>query len=179
MDDNLRKKLIKLYNLSERGVGGEKRNAKNFLDKLLQKHGITLEELNEDKKEDRYYKYGRVLTRKLIIQIVYSVIGKEVNAWVCSAYREIGVEATEYEHIQIKELIDFHLENYKKEEKKIINTFYDAYINKHNIFPEKGKEMDKDESEKEEKDWEYIKKVLALKDTIEGETFTKKIKAKN
>ena len=45
MKEELKKKLLKLYELSKRGEGGEKVNAEMFLNKLLAKHNLTVDQM--------------------------------------------------------------------------------------------------------------------------------------
>jgi len=176
MDSKLKEKLGKLYQLAKKGVGGEKENAEKFLKKLLDKHGLTIEDLEKEEKVDKFYNYTSIKSRELIHQIVYHVIGKDMITWNIPTYKCVGVEATNYQHIQIKELVLFHLENMKIKKKKFLETFYSAYVQKHSLFP--PKELSNKEDEEEElsrEDWENIEKVLAFKNMMGGATFVKKI----
>jgi len=54
-DHKLMERLKKLYTLSKRGVGGEASNAKNILDKQLQKYGISIESLMDIETKKYYF----------------------------------------------------------------------------------------------------------------------------
>ena len=48
-------KIRKVYELANRGVGGEREAAKARLDELMKKYGITLEELDSETEEVHFY----------------------------------------------------------------------------------------------------------------------------
>ena len=60
IDEKLKARLLKLQALAEQGVGGEAKNAKDILNRLLKKHKISLESLMDDEKTKYYFfKYDR------------------------------------------------------------------------------------------------------------------------
>ncbi|WP_428042756.1 hypothetical protein [Candidatus Avelusimicrobium fimicolum] len=53
---NLKERLLTLYALSQRGVGGERENAERILNRTLKSHNMTLEEfLNEQETKQLYW----------------------------------------------------------------------------------------------------------------------------
>lgn len=48
-------KIRKVYELANRGVGGEREAAKNRLDELMKKYGVTLEELDSEQETVHFY----------------------------------------------------------------------------------------------------------------------------
>ncbi|MBQ4493320.1 MAG: hypothetical protein II972_01790 [Elusimicrobiaceae bacterium] len=62
---NLKDRLIRVYNLSQRGVGGEKENAKKILQRLLAANNMTLQDflnkkgiLDPEIINERFFYYG-------------------------------------------------------------------------------------------------------------------------
>ena len=74
--EKIKAKLIKLFALARQGVGGEKENAKSVLDKLLTKHGLTLEDLDSEQAETIQceFKFADALERKLLLQVIFTAL---------------------------------------------------------------------------------------------------------
>jgi len=56
--DTIRAKLREIAAVAERGVGGERDNAKSQLDRLLAKHGLAMEDLYP-KQDMEYHEFVR------------------------------------------------------------------------------------------------------------------------
>ena len=54
--------LKKLKALADRGEGGERENAAALLEKLMQKYGISEEELNREREQDYFFSYSQETT---------------------------------------------------------------------------------------------------------------------
>lgn len=46
--DNKKERLKKIYNLSLKGVGGEREQAQAILDKLLKKYELSLDDIDDE-----------------------------------------------------------------------------------------------------------------------------------
>lgn len=174
--DKLKEKLLKLYRLSQQGDGGEKQNAETALLSMLKKHGLTIADIDESVEKDRFYKYNTLEHKQLILQIVGVVSGKrEVYRIYQGGAKFICAELTDFQHVQILEMIDFHIENMKEEKKKFMDEFINAYIQKHNLGmkPEEGRELEPLTPEEAEK----LMRILAFAETMENKTYHKKLNA--
>jgi hypothetical protein len=174
MENKLKDKLLKLYELAKRGVDGEKVNAEFMLNRMLQKHGLTIEDIDQETPKKRYYKYTTKLNDKLISQIIFKVINKR-NVYSIKGYKEVMAEVTDYQHIQILELIDFHLENFDKERKQFLNDFTSAYVQKHRLFRDSDDDDFKDEKPLTTEEKQALWRMSNIKDCLSNKTYTKKL----
>lgn len=148
MIDKKKELLKKLQVLAERGVGGEKETAERKLRQLMEKYGIDEMEFAEDKLEEFEFKYKNAQEEQLIRQLLYKMFGAE---WRSKSYtyrfgkgsKSIrGVECTRAEGIQLQIEYEFYKDLWQQEMK----LFYNAFIQKHQIFsprPEDTKGNDK------------------------------------
>ena len=129
--------LHKLKALAEKGVGGEKINARKKLEALMQKNGITEDELDEETLIECVFDYSSVRERRLLGQIAYKVLDSKRNIYTFSDYvgngrrkRRFGCKATLAQKIEIEFLFDFYKRLYKREEE----FFFDTFIQKHELY---------------------------------------------
>ncbi|CAM1374377.1 Protein of unknown function [Tenacibaculum litopenaei] len=174
MELKLKEKLSKLYELAKRGVDGEKINAELMLNKMLEKHGLTISDIDTETPKERYYPYTTTMSNTLIRQIIYRVT-ERTDIYSIRSYKEIVVKATDYEHIQILEQIDFHLENFNKERKQFLKDFTDAYVQKHRLFKETTEEDLKNRKPLTTEEKQAIWRMSAIKETLSNKTYTKKL----
>ena len=64
-----KERLKKLHALAMRGVGGEKEQAQKILEKLMQKYGISLNDLDEEQIREFDIVYHGEIARKLLLQV--------------------------------------------------------------------------------------------------------------
>jgi hypothetical protein len=150
MEEKLKTKLGKLFALSQRGVGGEKRNANNMLLSLLKKHGLTMLDVEQEAKRDYWFKWVDEYERKLLDQLFYKIIGRGFDAWTSRKKRkQVCVVVSPSVMLEIE--IQFSI--YKKSLKEGLITYYQAFVQKNNIFPKQngdvaGQKMTDEEIEK-------------------------------
>lgn len=174
MNDKLKEKLLKLYELAKRGVDGEKINAELMLNKMLEKHGFTIEDIDQETPKKRYYKYTTKLNEKLISQILCKVLNSN-DVYSIRGYKEVMAEITDYQHVQILELIDFHLDNFNKERKQFLNDFASAYVQKHRLFRETTEDDYENRKPLSVEEKQAIWRMSNIKDCLSNKTYTKKL----
>lgn len=75
--------LRKLKALAEKGVGGEKINAQKKLEALMQKNGITEDELDEETAIECLFNISGIRERRLLMQIIYKVLeASQISTYV-------------------------------------------------------------------------------------------------
>lgn len=176
MENALRDKLLKLYELAKRGVGGEKVNADTMLRRMLEKHSLTIEDIDVELPKRRYYHYTTLWKEKLICQIICAVTNSN-SMYTYGAYKDIGADVTDFQHIQILEMIDFHFENYIAEKKKFLDDFASAYVQKHELYRET---TDKDREDKPPLTPEEIRAIMrmsSIQESLSNATYHKKLNA--
>lgn len=159
----------KLKALADRGVGGEKYNAKKMLKALLKKHNLTMEDIEE---EEVCLNQISVIKeqRKLFHQIGYNVIGKKYYTIDVRRYKNIMlIECTKAHAIEIEAKLNFYWKAYKEE----LDIFYHAFIQKNKIFAE-----DADVKPVKKEDKEKMERMLAMASTIKKSSFHKLLEKK-
>ena len=68
MNDKIKEKIIKVYELVKRGIAGEQQSAEKMLNKLLEKYNISVDDLIDEKKY--YFKYASNLDEWLLMQLI-------------------------------------------------------------------------------------------------------------
>ena len=70
MNDKIKEKITKVYELVKRGIAGEQQSAEKILNKLLEKYNISEDELNSIDEKKYYFKYASNLDEWLLIQLI-------------------------------------------------------------------------------------------------------------
>lgn len=174
--DRIIDRLKKLLALAERGEQGEANNARRMLEAELRRHGLTLDDIRSEKKSMRTLKYNSGEELTLVIQILVNYLGSMSEAFKASRYssrkREIYIELSDMEYIDISNMCDFYKKHYRKERKRLISDMIQAFVQKHRLFdstPQESPENDRGV------DWDKLMRILALSSTMEDVTFRKQI----
>lgn len=130
MDPKLESRLKKLMALADRGVGGEKQNAQRMLQKLLDKHGLTIAELLEDKTEWHSFRYRGKEEETILSQTFFKILDAQ-KIGVIATKSELKVRCTQFQAIEIQTHWDVYRTEYRKERKALL----DAFIVRNSIYP--------------------------------------------
>ena len=133
-DEKLRIKLRKLLALAERGVGGERENAKRFLATLLRKNGLTLDDLqSEERTEACQFTFKSALERKLLVQILCVTLGQGVIT--ASRYRGrsrmLEAQLTKAQRLHVE--LAFSV--YRQELEKNVDRMLRAFFATNDLYP--------------------------------------------
>ena len=157
----MKKELLeKLKALSERGVGGERENAQALLTRLMNEHGLTEEDLDEDIVKEFDIVPPKIINGvRLLSQVVYSVVYdvKENNKGLYSwkgKKKAYFVRCTSEEFLEIQAKLGFYLYHYENE----LEIFYSAFIQRNELFPKDSF----DSSPLTEKDIQALKLAKSL-----------------
>lgn len=135
MDSKLITLAKKLKALADRGVDGEKDNAVSKLQKLMQKHGFTEDDINdEEKKTWCSYWYTSTFEKRLLHQIHISVIGSDARYRPKQGARGLSFCFTANQQIEF----EYKWSIYKKSMNDQLDIFFLAFIRKNHIFASDG-----------------------------------------
>jgi hypothetical protein len=131
-------RLKKIKVLAERGEAGEADVAKERLLVLLDKYGLSLKDLEEDKKTKYTFRYAFVDEKDLMLQCISKVTDdpKLSYSYRRDRKKEFYVELTEWQYVESKDLISFHIKQYRDARKKKMEAFKQAYLSRHRLFAE-------------------------------------------
>lgn len=183
--DSIMLKLQKLKTLAEKGVEGEKENAKRLLSSLCKKYGIDEKMLFKEEKQ--WYEFEMRTSVKLIfLQLYVSIYGtterylNEVTHWKRGNKYVAKCLFTRAEYIEFSQLWEWHRKNYLDERKRMRELFRKAYIEKFKLYPKETcnefEELVKDKK-KDETTFEDIMAISALADACKDKTFYKQIES--
>lgn len=149
--------LKKIRALAERGVGGEADNAEEILRRLMEKYGVSEDELDEEERRRHDFEYHGKEQEKLLRQVVYKVTGGYAYNLVYRASgrkvkTRLGADCTAAEKVEIEFLFDFYTRFWERERA----AFLSAFIQKHRIF------AIRDDIEPQEVSREELLKMQAL-----------------
>lgn len=127
--------LKKIRALAERGVGGEADNAEEILRRLMEKYGVSEDELNEEERRRHDFEYHGKEQEKILRQVVFKVTGGYAynlvyNATGRKVKTKLGADCTAAEKVEIEFLFDFYTRLWERERA----AFLSAFIQKHRIF---------------------------------------------
>lgn len=155
-------RLKKLLNLAHHGIQGEKQNAQSLLATLMKKHGVTLDELTDEKKEMQWHKYTNPMQKKLLRQIMYCVTGEQDFYKSKQKKSHLGLNATASENLEIN--LRFHL--LSRALQKELEICYKAFVQVNHLFPENETTSAEDD---DQLDMEEMKRLyfamLGMEDT--------------
>lgn len=149
--------LKKIRALAERGVGGEADNAEEILRRLMEKYGVSEDELDEEERRRHDFEYHGKEQEKLLRQVVYKVTGGYAYNLVYRASgrkvkTRLGADCAAAEKVEIELLFDFYTRLWERER----DAFLSAFIQKHRIF------TIRDDIEPQEVSREELLKMQAL-----------------
>lgn len=126
-------KLRKLMALAERGEGGEKDNAQRMLEKLLARHGLTTDDLVDERREIRWFPIVTSYDRKLAAQIMSKVCDSCTPGLYRSKGRpkHVGVEVTPSEAIEF----DLHYSLLRQALLEHFDDAFSAFVQANRLFP--------------------------------------------
>jgi hypothetical protein len=168
-------KLRKIKELAERGIGGEMKTARAMLESLLEKHGLTISDLESEVKTAREFSIRSKAEHQILVQILFMVAEKPDLFGYKNKPKKLYSNLTDLEYLQIKPLVDFHISQYRKELRKFQKTLLDAYIHKHDLFSHKDSEPDS--SDKAPLSYEELKSLLSAMQNLEDVHYRKQLTA--
>lgn len=128
----LLKKLKSLAN-DTRGNEHERQSAEEHLNRLMDRYGITDEDLEVDVTERRQFYFKDEWERKLICQTIYKLFPEKDIYRTKGKKNWIWADMTDTEYIEF----EMHYCAYKASFQKEFDLFYFGFLSKNKIFPDK------------------------------------------
>lgn len=132
IDPKIQARLRKLLNLAERGVGGEKDNAQRMLEKLLARHGLSMDDLAEERRAIRWFPAINRFDRQLAAQIMAKIGNTDSPGIYTSKKRpkQVGVETTPAEAVEF----ELHYETLRKALAQHFDDAFSAFVQANRLF---------------------------------------------
>lgn len=172
MNDKLLETAKKLKALSDRGVGGEKENAIQMLERFMQKHGITAEMIEGRIVKKHYVYLEPMFEKRFFYQICANVLGGSVSMihyrykltkkQIYKGKDRYGIECTDAEFIEIEAKHEFYFKHFLDE----LDLFRSAFIQKNKLYQKV--ENDSDDIEQPELSLEEKQKLFKIVNMMQG-----------
>ena len=160
----------KIKALADRGIDGEQRNAAELLDYFLEKHGLSMDDIESETRVDMHFVCQKK-QRQMMKQIFLKVLGIDAQIYGVEQKRyDFIVECTPAEKIEIVAMFKFHWAAYQRE----LAHFERAFIMRHRLYPDDGEGRNYDDLTQEEKD--DFDRAHNLAQGIEKSDYFKQIK---
>jgi hypothetical protein len=156
-EESIKKKLQRIYELSERGTGGERDTAKRMLDALLARHGVTLDELVSEQVDWRRFKWSTPMERQLLNQVIFHVLQvNEFKSFHLPKNRWMEVKMTEAQAIDVRTLF-LH---WRKPLERHLQEAFEAFVHVNEIHS--NVESDGERKELTPQEIERLKRVMGM-----------------
>lgn len=181
--ESIKSKLRKLQALAEQGYKGEAEAAKKLLDKLCEQYGVSLEDVLDQEKKNRYrFEIGKgKIWLSLFMQCYANVTGNRQLRYIRETSSIIrGVELTAYQFAEISNLFFWHKNNLKKDIEQTQQLVFEAYVQKHRIFRDRSNDPEDAEEELSSQpiDLRRLQAIVAMMGTLNDNHYHKMIEGK-
>jgi hypothetical protein len=172
MDPKIEALAKKLLELKKRGVGGEAVNDSTMLDNLLQKHGLSIEDiLDEETVKEHEFRYYGPEHKDFIIHVVGVITNTPRVAWKYRPRTKIMFfKTTASQWIQIVAMAEFYWPRYLVEMK----AHYEAFMHTNKLY--KYGEPDPEHTPTQE-ELEELERILEKMRGMKPYVFRKQIEA--
>lgn len=166
-------RVLKIKALADKGFHGEKEVATKMVEQLMQKYDISEEELGLDVTiEMRWIRYSTKYpyAKRLLSQVIYSVMGDGHPVYKPGKRTKLGVECTKEQAIEIEAKFNFYASALRMD----IDSFFHAFLSKNNIYPP---EELVDPSLHDDSEWdpEKLAKIIEMKGALDKHHFHKQL----
>ena len=128
--ENIIERLKKIAALAERGIGGEKENAKRILARMMEKYEITLEDLGQGRKAKKHvFKYKSKWEREILFQCYYRASGKNEVRYGQMGRGMVVFKLDFFQFLELDALYKYFVPLLNREMK----LFLIAFIHKHDL----------------------------------------------
>lgn len=136
--------LRKIRSLQEGAkTDGERKAADKAAKRIMEKYGIS--DIDQYRIEEHTFKYSTLRERRLLVQIISSILGESALIYRLNGKKTILCAMTETQAAEIEYSFDYYRYLYKEEEELL----YLAFLCKHDIFPKYANPNDEKEYDPE------------------------------
>lgn len=177
--ENIKEKLLKIKRLAEQGEYHEALAAKARLNALLAKHGMSIDDLDDNRTRQYEIKYKDKHGMVMLLAIMTQTIGysRAAESTYSKHLKTVYVDATSYEYAEIMSMYSFHTANYAKERKKMLKRLETAYCVKHSLWTERDGGESAPRRELTDAEIREIEEAVKLAATLSDTLYRKQLAA--
>lgn len=157
-------RMKKILALARRGVGGEKTTAEAMLARLMTKYGMTLADLENEAQPvaRREFKYASEFDRKLLVQIVASVMGTaHFDVWRRRGRKALLFDLTALQFAEVDVRLAAYRPVLRRELVKATQRVFSAFVHANNLV-----NYDSGSADDAPVDMDEIEAIVALMRTM-------------
>jgi hypothetical protein len=130
--ETIKEQLVKIKALAEKGVGGERDNARRMLMSLMRKHGFTFDDLNCETKVWTWFAVKTAHELRLLVQVVTMTTNPKPETQIHSKSkgRKHAFLLTPVEAADVRAAFGHFRSEWAREQEKM----FFAFIQRHRIF---------------------------------------------
>lgn len=174
--ESILEKLRKIKALAENGVGGEMIAAQEALDRLLKEHGLTLEDISDEQRNDYEFKYSNERKMALMMQVLVHLFGSKSHVFRTGRFAKKGkvvfLEMTKLEYIDFKNMWEYYRREWKKYMEKGLKEMLSAYVLKFDLY---DITPNPDDKPSESPDFSTIMRIRIMSEGIDADPYAKMI----
>lgn len=122
--DKIKKLINKVFELSEKGIDGERDSAKKKLEQLLKKHDLTLDDILGESVEMKCFRVDNTEESVSILShIIWKIAGINTEIQKHSKKHEVYCGISNSDYLQIKLMFEFYYNSWLKEKKELSIAF--------------------------------------------------------
>jgi hypothetical protein len=132
-----KERLAKIIALAEQGIGGEKKNAEEIIQRLLAENKITVADIDESAEETKQLytlKWEDERSKHLVFLMLKKVVGNKLeNIKMFRSHgnaKKLDVMMNPSQYVEFRYLYDLYLEELNKE----ISALFKAFVFKNDLF---------------------------------------------
>jgi hypothetical protein len=127
----------KLKTLSDQAKSeGERKNASALLSKIMLKHNISIDQVNEDENLQEYvFDIKAAKNRKLFVQVCCALFDRDVIIYTCHSPRKMRVVLNMAQKLELEVSFEVYLRAHSKQLKQMQKDFYQAFLIANHLFP--------------------------------------------
>jgi len=180
MENKIIKLGRKLLALSQRGVDGEKETATRVLNSFLEKHGLTIQDIEPKTRSRRIVTKVSSDIKQMFINFCASIVGKDFQINKCRGVGYWAVEMNDEEWKEFNEkwpiyrkALKAEILKKKKQQKKELGILVNAFISKHEMY---SKDSEPEEAEMPSpEEIEEILEMIRMREKMDDINFYKQL----
>lgn len=177
LDESVRERLRKIAALAKQGCDGEAKAASLLLKKQLEKYGLTLEDMLDEAKKRREFRYANISERRVLVSLLAHHFGsesEELKGAVYAPYRKVLIaEMTDADYADLSAEWEHYRREFNRERKKQEEAFLIAFVSKYNLYDPSKTDKGKPLQELSEEELEVLRKAIILQMGIDDNPYHK------
>ena len=173
--ESIRKKILKIKALADRGVDGEAIMARRMLEQWLEKYNLSLADILDEECRTELYEIKGV-TNGCYLTLLTHCYAKVMNRSSMS-YRKYGrrifLDLTAYQYAELSAMFDWYRTRLKREIEKLKKDAAVAFVTKHHLFSEAGGDTEPKPLSKAEMN--RLVRILGMMDSMDDDTYVKRL----